>query len=177
MTVQNPSLEEIKHPETRGRLTGIQEMVLEFDQEVLNLKKSIDERRGVVHASKVIGDRIFQECNVINKKVDDSGLTVEEAKIRIDQIQKTVYIIREIQKENERELSQMYGRIAGLEKAGQMAAKRFDDTRLKFERHERMEADERELDKDFERGPTIEEVRVVPPKSGIGRKTKRKKNS
>jgi len=176
MTVQNPSLEEIKHPETRGRLTGIQEMVLEFDQEVLNLKKSIDERRGVVHASKVIGDRIFQECNVINKKVDDSGLSVEEAKIRIDQIQKTVYIIREIQKENERELSQMYGRIAGLEKAGQMAAKRFEDTRLKFKRHERMEADEKERDKDFERGSIIEEVSVVPLKT-ILRKSKRKKIS
>ena len=176
MTVQNTSLEEIKHPETRGRLTGIQEMVLEFDQEVLNLKKAIDERRGVVHASKVIGERIFQECNVVNKKVDDAGLSVEEAKIRIDQIQKNVYIIREIQKENERDLSQMYGRIAGLEKAGQMAAKRFEDTRMKFELHERMEADERERDKDFERGPTIEEIAVQPPKV-VGKKTKRKRNS
>jgi len=176
MTVQNPSLEEIKHPETRGRLTGIQEMVLEFDQEVLNLKKSIDERRGVIHASKVIGDRIFQECNVINKKVDDAGLSVEEAKIRIDQVQKIVYIIREIQKENEKDLSQMYGRIAGLEKAGQMAAKRFEDTRLKFERHERMEADERETDKEFERGPIIEETPVASSKP-ILRKSKRKKIS
>lgn len=158
----NASLEEIKSEDVKGRLTAIQENVLELDQEILNLRKQIDEKRGVVGASKAIADRVSQEMNLVQKKIDDQTVSVEEARIRIDQIQRIVYIIREIHRANEGELVTHRGKISGLEKAAEMAAKRFEDTKMKYERHQRMEEEEAQFNKSDSEKPKEEKPASAP---------------
>lgn len=187
--IVNSSIEAVKSEDVRGRLTAIQESVLELDQEISNSRKQIDEKRGIVNASKAIGDRVFQECNVVQKKIDEKTIEIDEARIRIDQIQRIVYIIREIQKANETEFSMLRGKIVGLEKAADYASKRFEDTRLKYERHQRMEEEEEDRFKKTPSGGDVVQSPIeqspveqkTPPvtlfEGKVGRRGKKKKGT
>jgi hypothetical protein len=175
----NQSLEEVRHPETRARLTGIQEVVLDFDQEVQNTERLIIEKKGVGSSTATIAQRLLQECAAINKKIDDGVVTVEEGRIRMDQAKRMVEVVRSVEMDSRRELSILQGRVSGLKAAADLASKRFNDTALKYERHERMEQEERELRGEPE--PTLTPEPVPPAtlfegkvKLGAG-KVKRKK--
>lgn len=139
----NESLNEIENPETRARLTGIQEVVLDFDQEVRSLEKQELERKALSGACASIGQRLLQECAAINKKIDEGLLPVEEARIRMDQAKRMVEVVRSIEADSRKDLFVLQGKISGLRAAAERAAKRFDETVQKYERHKRMEAEDR----------------------------------
>jgi hypothetical protein len=174
----NQSLEEVKHPETRARLTGIQEVVLDFDQDIQTTEKMLVEKKGTGNSAAAIAQRLIQECAAINKKIDEGVMTVEEGRIRMDQGKRMVEVVRSVETDSRRELFILQGRIGGLKAAAELASKRFTDTVQKYERHERMEQEERELRGEPETPKTASPVPPVTLFNGkvrVGGKTKRTK--
>lgn len=157
----NQSLEEIRNPEVRARLTGIQEVVLDFDQDVQTTERLILEKKGVGSSAVAIAQRLVQECAAINKKIEDGVMPIEEGRVRMDQAKRMVEVVRAVEVDSRRELSLLQGRVSGLKAAAELAAKRFNDTVLKHERHERMEQEERELRGEPE--PSLATEAQVPP--------------
>jgi hypothetical protein len=144
MDLQNESINEIKEPTARGKLAGLQEMVWELDQAVLEARGSVREKNGVVSASDVIAKRLQQECLVINKKLDDELIPKEEARIRVNQTEALVAIVRSIAEQNRADMNALRGKIEGLQLAATKAGERFKNEAAKYERHQRMEAEEEE---------------------------------
>lgn len=163
----NESLNEVSHPETRARLTGIQEVVLDFDHEVKSLEKQELERKALLNASAFIAQRLVQECAQMNKRIDDGTLPVEEGRIRIDQSRRMVEVVKTVEGDNRKELFVLQGRISGLRSAAEKAAKRFDETVQKYERHRRMEEEDRAA-----RGEPEPTLPSVPPVTVFAGKVK-----
>jgi len=174
----NQSLEEVKHPETRAKLTGIQEVVLDFDQDIQTTEKMISEKKGNGSSASMIAQRLIQECAAINKKIDEGVMTVEEGRVRMDQGKRMVEVVRSVETDSRRELFILQGRISGLKAAAELAAKRFTDTVQKYQRHERMEEEDREARGEPETHMTASPVPPVTLFNGkvrVGGKAKRTK--
>lgn len=139
----NRTLEEVKHPETRAKLEGIQEIVLAMDEEMAKLRKTATEKHGIYMAANAIATRIHQETAAVQSKLDEEKFGPEEAKIRIEQIQRCVTIIREIEENNRREHIVLQGKLLGMEDAVKINQTKFDEALLKYQRWQRIEAEEK----------------------------------
>jgi len=174
----NQSLDEVKHPETRARLTGIQEVVTDFDQDIQATERMSSEKKGMASSAAMIAQRLVQECVAINKKIDDAQIPVEEGRIRIEQAKRMVEVVRGVESDSRRELFILQGRVGGLRAAAELASKRFTETVQKYQRHERMEEEDREARGEPE---TPMNASPVPPvtlfegKVNVGGKVRRKK--
>ena len=152
--VHNPGLEEVEHPETKAKLTGIQEIADDFGLAVAKMSTDMEQKRGVVAASKMISSRIQAEVSPFQKLVDDGKMDPDEAKIRREQILSIVRIVDEIALNNQNDMIVMKGRIQGLQTAAELASKRFHSEVGKYERHKRMFDDEED---DLNRPPAEED--------------------
>lgn len=140
--VNNDTLSEIKDPVSRSRLEGLQEAVFAADNEILKAHKELDHRRGVAEAAKLMAGRMVQECNPINKLVDDEQMEPAEAKIRIDTIMKMSELCNTIAKEAADNVMALRGQIQGLERAVKSISSKFAETAAKFERWQRVQDEE-----------------------------------
>lgn len=140
--VSNETLSEIKDPVSRSRLEGIQEAVFATDSEILKAHKELDHRRGVAEAAKLMAARMVQECNPIQKMVDDEQMEPAEAKIRIDTIMKMHELCKSIASEAAENVVTLKGQIQGLERAVNSISVKFSDTAAKFERWQRVQDEE-----------------------------------
>jgi hypothetical protein len=142
----NNSLDEVTDPIARAKLSGIQETVFGVSAMIIQSRKSIDEKRGVIAAADAIAQRVIDECVPLSKAAGEEKLDKDEAKIRIDTTQKLAAIIRGMAAENRKELVHLQGQIVGLERAAKSAEEHFNSETAKFQRYQRMEAeDEDEL--------------------------------
>lgn len=142
----NETISEIGNPKSEAKLTGIQEVVFQVDQEIIANRKAIDERRGVVSAAQQIANRVRQEIDKIAGLVHAEELDHEEGKIRSEQTKAIVGVIDEIARNNSGDLTTLIGKLQGLERANELAASRFDAEVLKNERRARMDAEDAEDD-------------------------------
>jgi hypothetical protein len=142
MTLSNETLAEIKDPVSRSKLDGIQEAVYATDNEILKAHKELDHRRGVAEAAKLMAARMVQECNPINKLVDDEEMEPAEAKIRIDTIMKMSELCTSISNEAVENVITLKGQIQGLERAVKSISAKFAETAAKYERWQRVQDEE-----------------------------------
>lgn len=142
--MQNETLDEIKHPSVRAKLEGVQEVVYTLDVEMERVRNMLPEKRAMVSACKGIADRLEKEYLVINGWLDEDRFGAPEAKLRIEQAQIMVGIVRDIQEINSEELQKLEGRLTGLDTAAKISEQKFNETALKYQRHQRMEEEERE---------------------------------
>jgi hypothetical protein len=143
--LENESLDEITDPVARAKLAGIQEAVFGIDALIINLRKSVDEKRGVIAASDAIAKRLMEECLPYQKATEEEKIDKDEAKLRIDTIQRMVAIVREVGAENRRDLVHFQGQVAGLEKAAKSAEEKFNGETQKYQRWQRVQAEEDDL--------------------------------
>lgn len=161
--MNNPQLEQIEHPETKAKLTGMQEMASDMGMQVLKLHSDMDQKKGVVAAAGMIAARIHEECKPIQHEVDVEKMEPEEAKIRIDQIQKIVRIVEEIRELNQRDIHVIRGQMEGLKRATDMIENRFNSEVAKYDRHKRMFEDDEEEDLNAPAdAPAEEDLREIP---------------
>jgi hypothetical protein len=142
--VTNPTLDEVLDPVARAKLAGIQETVTDVDRLLLSVRKSIDEKRGVIAAADAITKRVIDECAPIAKEVDAEKMDKEEGRHRIETIQKIAKMVRTIAEENKRDLVNLQGQVVGLEKVTKVATERFNGENMKYQRWQRMQAEEAE---------------------------------
>lgn len=142
--MKNESLEEIRDPVARAKLQGYQEAAFAIDEGLIQTRKSIDEKRGVVSAAMVISQRLMLECSPINKAVDDDNLEPKEAKIRNKQIVAMVKIVDEMAQENRKDLITAQGQVIGFESAHKRVSVKFKETAAKYERWQRIQDEEAE---------------------------------
>jgi len=142
----NETLEEIQDAPTKFKLTGIQEVVFDIDATILETKKALSMKRGIVDATNIIAARLHQERLPIQKMADEEKMAFEEAKARIDQTNKLVSIVQAIGEENKIDLNVIRGKIEGLEHAVKVSEQRFKNEHAKYERWRRIEEEEAEDD-------------------------------
>lgn len=135
---------EINDPKALAKLSGIQVAVTEMELEAVRIKDRIPEKTGVVAACRVLAKRIFDECEPINALVRAEEMEPAEAKIRIQVIQAVTKIIKDIGIENQGELNTMRAEADGCVKGADRLAKKYEEMATKYERHERMEAEDAE---------------------------------
>ena len=135
-------LQEIDSPKTRYKLEGYQEASYSLDEEVLKLRRAIDEKRGVVQAAAAIAKRLLQECDPIAKAARDEEMEPGEAKIRIDVVKRMSSIVQEIATKNQNDLITFQGMIQGIERSRKVIEGRFKDEVGKYERWKRIESEE-----------------------------------
>jgi hypothetical protein len=160
----NETLNEVTDPKTRGKLTGLQEVVFDVDAEVNRLQQAINAQKALVDASEAIAKRMKDEYKVITAKMDNDEIDHREAKVRMDQAKKMVKAINDAKAESEKDLAKMEGQMVGLRKASGYGAKRFEDAKLKWERQKRTFEEDEE-----------DELRSEPKKKP--RKTAKKKTA
>ena len=144
--MSNPQLEKIDHPETRAKLTGMQEVASDMGSQVMKLHGDMQQKKGVVAAAGMLAKRILDECGPIQHEVDAEKMEPAEAKIRIDQIQKIVKIVSDIEQINRDDINVIRGRMEGMKHATDLVEKRFNNEVAKHERHKRMFEDDEEDD-------------------------------
>lgn len=147
MTQSMEHLSEVSDPQTRSKLEGFQETSYSIDEQIIRTRTAMEQKRGVVQAADIIATRLFQECIPVNKKVDAEEMDTTEAKIRINQIEKLVQIVRDIKAENSGDLLVLKGVIQGLQKAQAATESKFQETISKYERWQRIEAEDAEEQK------------------------------
>jgi len=140
----NKSLQEIKEPGTRAKLEGIQEVSFDIDAEIASTRKDVDTKKMMVTAINQVANRVFGEAQAIQSAVDKGTMAPEEAKIRMEQTQRITTNIKSFEAECRAEALKAQGKLMGLEQLTLKIGKRFDDTVLKYERHQRMEAEDAE---------------------------------
>lgn len=140
--MENKTLEEIKDPVARAKLQGYQEAAFSIDEGLIQTRKSIDEKRGVISAAMVISQRLMLECGPINKAVEDGELDSDVAKTRNKQIVACVNIVNDMVTENQKDLVSMQGQVVGMENAHKRIEKKFKETAAKYERWQRVQEEE-----------------------------------
>lgn len=135
-------LDDVKDPISKAKLEGIQQSSLAIDLEILNAQKSLDEKRGLIAASDLIAKRLFQECGPIKAAVESNQMDPAEAKIRIDVVKTNVEVVRGILDNARIDAATQRGVIDGLQRAHQVTAAKFKAEALKYERWERVQAEE-----------------------------------
>jgi hypothetical protein len=133
---------DIADPITRTRLVSYQSLISDVNKEYAETEKSIDRKHGMIDAIKVLGDRIFQECERINHQVDKGEVSVDEAKIRVNQVTQIVDLTRQIEELNKKDLVMLRGKLDGFKAVFNVAQKRVDGEVMTYARHLRMEADQ-----------------------------------
>lgn len=171
MTQPMDHLSEVNDPQTRSKLEGFQETSYSIDEQIIKTKTAMEQKRGVVQAAEIIASRLFQECIPVNKQVDAEEMTPSEAKIRINQIEKLVEIVRNIKAENAGDLLVLKGVVQGLQKAQAAAEAKFQETVIKYERWQRIEAEEAEeqkmADEEAEKATSVAESQQGDAKSSM----------
>lgn len=171
----NKTLDEVKEPGTRGKLEGFQEVSFDVDTEIKNVKRDIEARKVTAQVANLLGARIFGEAQFIQGQVDKSAMLPDEAKIRMDQTRKITDMVRTFEGEMKAEAIKLSGKLSGLEQTSQLLSKRFTDTSLKYERHQRMEAEDAENDPRAPLDSLIPPVTLFQGKVKLGGKTKKGK--
>lgn len=143
--LKNDSLDEIADPVAKAKLAGIQEAVFGIDALILQIRKTLDEKRGVIAASDAIAKRLMDECLPYQKAVEEEKIDKDEAKLRIDTISRMSGIVRDIAAENRRDLIHFQGQLAGLDKAAKSAEEKFNGETLKYQRWQRIQEEEDDL--------------------------------
>jgi len=133
------------NPLMAGKLEGMQEVSDDFGIFVAKLFTDMQQKKGVVASAKMIAARIAVEREPIQKQVDSGDMSPEEAKARMDQIEKIVRIVEDVERNNRGDIGLIQGRIEGVKMAGDLVEKRFKGEVVKFERHKRMFEDEDDL--------------------------------
>jgi hypothetical protein len=156
----NESLDQINDPVVRAKLAGIQEAVFGIDGDIIQMRRTIEQKQGVIQAAEIIASRLFEECKPIQAAVDAEKMEADEAKIRIEVIQKLVQIVRNIGSENKADLLGLRGQIQGMERAVKRTEERFNGEVTKYERWQRIQAED---------AATDPRRRAPPPDSGNGK--------
>ena len=123
--MENRSIQEVTDPKTRTKLTTVQEMAYEYSKSIMDCKRALDEKRGIVNAAKIIADRIMAECNIVDRDLEEEEVKPEIAKERKAMIVRISNIVTEIGLRNQNDLTMLEGKLAGLELALNLADKRF----------------------------------------------------
>jgi len=140
--IENKGIQEIDNERTRAKLEGLQEAVTEFGRHVMKLTNDLEQKKGVVAASKMIASRLLAEMQPVQHELDAEKMTPEEAKIRIDQIQKLAKIVNDVAENNRADIGLIRGRIEGIGMAGDIMESRFNAEVSKHERWKRIEEEE-----------------------------------
>lgn len=154
--MQNKSLDEVEHPETRARLEGIQGVVYDIGNQVLEYREKIKAHKAAKAQVGITAETLFHQCVPINKLVDEDEMDKDEAKLRIDQIKRDVELVRGIEARLQEEIDRFKGALLGFEEAIKVSGARFDNEVNKYERHQRIEAESDDGDVD-DLGRTAEE--------------------
>lgn len=171
----NKTLDEVKEPGTRGKLEGFQEMSFDIDTEIKTTKRDIEARKVTAQVANLLGARIFGEAQYIQGQVDKSAMLPEEAKIRMDQTRKITDMVRTFEGEMKAEAIKLSGKLSGLEHTSQLLGKRFSDTTAKYERHQRMEAEDAENNPRTPPAPAVPPTTLFQGKVKLGGKAKKGK--
>lgn len=145
-------IEDIKDPICRAKLEAIQGSTRAIDVDVLQAMKALDEKRGLVGAADLIAKRLFQECGPVQKAVKDDKMDSDEAKVRIEVIQSNVHIVNTIVEDARKDVITQQGVIQGLHRAAKINEDRFKNEATKYERWERIQAEDAEEAAEAEAG-------------------------
>lgn len=155
--MDNQSLDEVKHPETKGKLTGLQELVFDVDKEILQGRQALTEKKAHVSAAEMFSQRLLSECSAIQNQIDEKKITLEEGKQQMAGMKRAIDVSRGFVQDNKSEFLKIQGKLLGLERAVQLTEARFNGEKGKYERWQRIEAEET-----AERA----EMDTPPPKKG-----------
>lgn len=168
--VSNKSLQEIKEPGARAKLEGIQEVSFDIDAEIASARENVGTEKMMVTAINQVATRVFGEAQAIQVAVDRGTMAPEEAKIRMEQTQRITSSIKTFEAECRAEALKAQGKLMGLEQLVLKIGKRFDDTVLKYERHQRMEAEDAEQEAPKPPPVTLFQGKAKVKNKGKGRK-------
>jgi hypothetical protein len=135
---------EITNEISLAKLSGIEVAINQLDDLGLAVISAIPEKRGVVSACKVLASRVLDDCNWVNKNVDDLKMDPKEAKIRIKQIQRIANVITEVGKANSNDIISLQAEAAGHKKSADLLAKKYEEIAIKYEMHERVDKEDEE---------------------------------
>jgi hypothetical protein len=142
----NVSLQEIDSIPLRNKLDGYQEMAYDLGQEVLKLRGSIEQKRGVWAGAKVIAQQLQQQLGRLAVLVDQGKMEHDEAKIRRSEGLHMIGVVHGIHDENFGEMKTLEGEVNGLTRSIDLIEQRFNAEVTKYERHKRMEEEDEEDD-------------------------------
>lgn len=157
-TNQNDTVEQIDNPSTKGKLEGMQEVANDFGAYVMKLHSDLEQKKGVVAAAKMIAARIMAEREPIQHEIDVEKMDPDEAKIRINQIEKIAFIVQDIERNNHTDITLIRGRIEGLKVATDLVENRFNGEIGKHERWKRIEEEEAAEEADLRGVPEDDSV-------------------
>jgi hypothetical protein len=138
---------EVESPLTRERLHAIQGSVNDLDLEIMRHKEMVQRRQGIVEASKHIANRLFQEHGPLDQELEgaDEG-EVAIIRAKKETVTKLTDIVRSIAVENASDAVGLQNKLAGIEFAGQVLAKRFEREVANYERGKELGTDEDGVD-------------------------------
>jgi len=145
MVDQNKSIDEVKSPETRAKLDGIQELVTDVDQEILAGRRALATKRVSADAAGSITLIIKGEVERVQAQLNKEEIGAEQARVEIAIINRLAKRIADLASDWAAESHKLEGKLLGLEHANAIASRRFNDTVQKYERHARMEAEDAPL--------------------------------
>lgn len=150
---------EISDSVSLAKLSGLQLSITSLEQMSQDLQRILPEKRGIVAACNKLAERVFTECVTVNERVKKEEIEPDEAKIRINQIQIIVNILKESGVENHKDMVAMENKSAGYLEAADRLSKQYDDLAVKYERDERIEKENEE-----ENAESLDELEKLPTK-------------
>ncbi len=165
-------LDEVKDPVSKAKLEGIQQSSQLIDRQIIEARKSLGSSSAMATATDLIAKRLMQECAPIKTAVEADKMDTSEAKIRIDVIKSNADIVRGILEDSRKDIATQTGVIKGLQLAQKTTEDSFNAEALKYERWERIQAEEEEASKAAEPVETSPATKKKKTKSKVRRKVR-----
>lgn len=137
-TPENKSLDEIKDPLKKAKLTGIQEVAYDLDAQLVEARTNVAQCRSEARVVNVVAMKILEECAKITKGLKDGLFTKEETRVRVDQTKKLIDVIQSYREERVAESRNSAVKLEALERAHAAVTSRFDQEARQAERWQRI---------------------------------------